>query len=60
MKIGIAAALMVLAGGMLLKLFPETPLHNALTAGWVSIGNLWMFGGLLAMMKKAKERTIQI
>ena len=39
---------------MLLKLFPETPLRNALTAGWISIGNLWMFGGLLAMMKKAK------
>ena len=40
---------------MLLKLFPETPLRNALTAGWISIGNLWMFGGLLATMKKAKE-----
>jgi len=34
---------------------PETPLRNALTAGWISIGNLWMFGGLLATMKKAKE-----
>ena len=41
---------------MLLKFFPETPLRNALTAGWISIGNLWMFGGLLAMMKKAKEK----
>ena len=41
---------------MLLKLFPETPLRNALTAGWISIGNLWMFGGLLATMKKAKEK----
>ena len=55
MKLGIAAAVMVPAGDMLLKLFPETPLRNALTAGWISIGNLWMFGGLLATMKKAKE-----
>ena len=38
---------------MLLKFFPETPLRNALTAAWISIGNLWMFGGLLVMMKKA-------
>ena len=53
MKIGIAAAVMVPAGDMLLKLFPETPLRNALTAGWISIGNLWMFGGLPATMKKA-------
>ncbi len=52
MKIGIAAALMALT--MLLKLFPETPLRNALTAGWISVGNLWMFGGLLAAMKKGK------
>ena len=43
---------------MLLKVFPETPLRNALTAGWISIGNLWMFGGLLAMMKKAKEMLV--
>jgi hypothetical protein len=41
---------------MLLKFFPEAPLRNALTAGWISIGNLWMFGGLLATMKKAKEK----
>ena len=37
-----------------MKLFPETPLRNALTAGWISIGNLWMSVGLLAVMKKAK------
>lgn len=27
---------------------------NGITAGWISIGNIWMFGGLLAMMKKAQ------
>lgn len=38
---------------MLLKFLPESPLRNALTAAWISIGNLWMFIGLLVMMKKA-------
>ena len=41
---------------MLLKFIPETPLRNAITAGWISIGNLWMFLGLLIMMKKARKR----
>jgi hypothetical protein len=41
---------------MLLKLAGNHALFNALTAGWISIGNIWMFGGLLFMMKKAKER----
>ena len=41
---------------MLLKFFPETPLRNALTAAWISIGNLWMFGGLLSRLKKEKKR----
>ncbi len=26
----------------------------AISAGWISVGNLWMFGGLLLMMKKAQ------
>ncbi len=36
-------------------------LVNAVTAGWISIGNIWMFGGLLAVMKKAEAsvRTVQ-
>ena len=38
---------------MLLKFLPESPLRNALTAAWISIGSLWMFIGLLVMMKKA-------
>ena len=38
---------------MLLKLAPETALRNALTAGWLSIGNMWMMGGLLLTMKRA-------
>ena len=42
---------------MLLKALPETPLRNALTAGWISIGNLWMFVGLLAAMKKRRMES---
>ena len=38
---------------MLLKLAPETELRNALTAGWLSVGNIWMMGGLLLTMKYA-------
>jgi hypothetical protein len=38
---------------MLLKLAPETALRNALTAGWLSVGNIWMMGGLLLTMKYA-------
>ena len=40
---------------MLLKFLPETALRNALTAAWLSIGNIWMMSGLLLMMRKAKE-----
>ena len=40
---------------MLLKLFPETTLRNAITAGWISIGSLWMFGGLLILSRKAEK-----
>ena len=39
---------------MLLKFAGNHALTNALTAGWISIGNIWMFGGLLLTMKKAK------
>ncbi|MCR5356920.1 MAG: hypothetical protein K6E63_05895 [Lachnospiraceae bacterium] len=41
---------------MLLKFAGNHALFNALTAGWISMGNIWMFGGLLLMMKKAKEK----
>ncbi len=30
---------------------PNLPLTNALAAGWISIGNIWMFGGLLFLTK---------
>lgn len=28
---------------------------NAVTAAWISIANIWMFGGLLVMMKKVRN-----
>ena len=31
---------------------PNLPLTNALATGWISIGNLWMFGGLLLITGK--------
>lgn len=40
---------------MLLKFAPETALRNALTAGWLSIGNVWTMAGLLLTMKLAKK-----
>ncbi|MCM1100025.1 MAG: hypothetical protein NC079_04820 [Clostridium sp.] len=34
---------------------PNLPFLNALATGWISIGNLWMFGGLLFLTKR-RER----
>lgn len=36
----------------LLHLIGNHAIVNALTAGWISIGNIWMFAGLLIMMNK--------
>ena len=42
---------------MLLKFAGNNAVASALTAAWISIGNLWMFIGLLAMMKKRSKTT---
>ncbi|MCM1055010.1 MAG: hypothetical protein NC394_05725 [Bacteroides sp.] len=39
----------------ILKL-PNLPLTNGLAAGWISLGNLWTFGGLLIILKKNEVR----
>lgn len=39
----------------LVNLFGNRPLVNALDCGWIAIGNLWMFAGLLVMAKKASD-----
>lgn len=41
---------------MLLKLLPETALRNAMTAAWISWGNLWMYMGLLLFSQKAERQ----
>ena len=36
---------------LLMRLIGDYALTNALATGWISIGNLWMMGGLLVMTK---------
>lgn len=47
MPVGMAAA-------MLLQVAGNYPITNAISCAWISIGAIWMFGGLLATMKKAE------
>lgn len=47
MPVGMAAA-------MLIGLIGNYPFTNAVSCAWISIGNLRMFGGLLAATKKLK------
>jgi len=37
---------------MALGMFGNYPLFNALSCAWICVGNVWMFGGLLAMGRK--------
>ena len=46
-----------MAATMLLKLAGNHAVINGLTAAWISIGNIWMFGGLLATMRLAKGKS---
>ena len=46
-----------MAIAMLMNVFGNLPWVNAITCAWISVGNIWMFGGLLAMMKTARART---
>ena len=40
---------------MLFKVFGNHAWVNAITAGWVNVGYIWMFGGLLATMRLTKK-----
>ena len=42
-----------MATTMLLKFTGNHAVTNGLTAAWISIGNIWMFGGLLLTMQYA-------
>ena len=39
---------------VLMRLLGDHALTNALATGWISIGNLWMMGGLLAITKNTR------
>ena len=39
---------------MLPSVFGNMHLVNALSCAWIAFGNVWMFGGLLVLMKKEK------
>jgi len=41
------------AVAIIIKIFGNHSIVNAITTGWISIGGLWAFGGLLITMKKA-------
>ena len=47
--------------GMVLAMLPgmlvNAPLANALSCAWIAFGNLWMFGGLLAVMSGKGHRA---
>ena len=49
MPVGMGAA-------MLLKFAGNDSIVNGLTAAWISIGNIWMFGGLLLTMRFAQRK----
>ena len=42
------------------KLIGDYPLTNALATGWISLGNIWMTGGLLVMMPKVQKMQLEI
>lgn len=48
MPVGMALA-------MLQNVFGNRPFVNAVSCAWISMGNLWMFGGLLLTAKQAKS-----
>lgn len=41
-----------MVAAQLLGVVGNYPLINALSCAWISVGNLWMFGGLLVMSRK--------
>ena len=48
MPIGMAAA-------MIIGMFGNHGFTNAMSCAWIAVGNVWMFGGLLAGLKKAQR-----
>jgi hypothetical protein len=46
----------MMAAVMLLNVFGDRAWVNALTGSWISLCGIWMFGGLLMMMKRAGKQ----
>jgi hypothetical protein len=44
-----------MAAAMLLNVFGNQTWVNAISCAWISVGNLWMFGGLLAVMHRIEK-----
>ncbi len=44
-----------MALAMLLNAFGNLPWVNALSCAWISVGNLWMFCGLLVLMRRIRK-----
>ena len=53
MVLGVLTAGM--AAAMLMNVFGNQPWANAISCAWISVGNLWMFGGLLAVMRRIEK-----
>lgn len=45
-----------MAAALLLNIFGNQAWVNAIFCAWISVGNLWLFGGLLATMKKVRAQ----
>lgn len=49
-----------MAAAMLLNVFGNHALVNAIACAWISVGNIWMFVGLLATMRLAQKTDYPI
>ena len=51
----------ILTGMMITKVvnvFGNVPIVNAIDCAWIANGNIWMFSGLLFLMKKAALKNV--
>lgn len=44
-----------MAAAMLPNVFGNVPFVNALSCAWIAFGSLWMFGGLLVMLRRVQK-----
>ncbi len=44
-----------MAAAMLPGVFGNLPFVNALSCAWIAFGNLWMFGGLLVLVRRVRQ-----